>query len=651
MTTYYVDTTALGNEYDGYNDTPTNWAVPQDGNGKASSAASAACPVAEVTFAAVPTTGTISVYGASVTLSGVLSAASTSAAATALASSINATTTALGSTVSALLLPLNRFVYARVKPGGGANDSIVQIMSRFAGSDLNYAGGGNTSARVVNTFNNSAMTSPVDFAGGTDGPWAYLLNTATVFGKSAGLTGTAGPGYGLFFVATPTPADPGPTDVVVVRTKRSGASPSFTWSNSGTGSAAWKQRNYIFDNGTIWAGDDGKLTVAFKNTNASFVSSAFTLAASGTLLFASMGNANFEIQAGVTAVGGGSFTIVSLGAGSKFSFKKCRFVETNDNLRTISLIGDGGLSIVIHADLSDSFALFYTSVSNKNILNSTGGGSAARFILNGLTVEVVAANASIGKFIVLSGSFATGIIEWVGGEVRDSLGVYRCPMPLNIAVGAGIDALIDGVVGVTDPSVGMTPSATVYARFRWTSPEGPNRGFRSETPRAVIDWKDDGTFPYCGTAADLRGAPWSHRFTWTSIPSAAIAVTLARLARFYRSASASKTITVELYLPNATTVYLDEIELTVSYLDSTGVWRTESVGGVRGLQFMDSRTALSSSSASWTTNGVAGYGAKKIKLDTAFPIKQNSEIIARLALCASRGTPLTGYYSPELGVA
>ena len=649
----YVDVTALGVEYQAYADTPTSWGVPQDGNGKAASASSAAVPLAEVTFAAVPTSGTISVYGVSITLTGVLSAASTDAAATALASSINATTTATAAGVSALLLPINRVVYARVKPGGGANNSIVQIMCRFAASDLNYASGANTNARVVNTFNNSAMTSPVDFAGGVDGPWAYLLNTTTVFGKSDGQTGTGGPGYGLFFAASPTPFDPGVSDVVHVRTKRSGSSPTITWNSTGTASATWKQRNYVFDDGTVWSGDNGKLTVVFKNSNGSSVGSQFTLGASAQLSFASRGNGNGEFQLGVTASGNGSFYLVSASGNlSKFAFKRCRLVETSDNIRSIFLATDGGSSWASWSvDLSDSFAQLRTAVTSKSIVSANAGSTGMRLVLNGFTLEVASAGANIGKFISLTGATQSGTVEWIGGEVRDSLGVYRCPMPFDIHPGSSLDTIIDGVVGVTNPSVGMTASATVNARFRWVSPEGPNKGFRSETPRAVIDWQGDGTFPYCGSAADLRGVSWAHRFTWGSIPSAWSPVMVARIPRFYRSASASKTIKLFLYLPTATTVYLDELEMTISYLDSTDVWRTESVGGARGLQFAASRTALSASSASWTANSASGYSAKEIAITTAYSIKQNSEFVLRLALCASRGSSLTGYYSPEPGIS
>lgn len=665
----YADIAAItAGDYQAYAATPTWGALstdkplPMDGNGKGSNSASAVVAIAEIQITVLPAdTNTLVIAGCTLTakttaaaknqwtISGAISTCITN-----LRDLINTFGTgtaqcdaATPTTVSALQLALPYWCFARVKPG---TTDTLQIATRFAGSDLNQATNSN-----VGITSSGWGTPPTitQFAGGADGPWAYLLNTTTVFGKSDGKTGTGGPAYGLFFAASPTPFDPGTSDVVHVRTKRSGSDLSVTWNSTGTASAAWKQRNYLFDDGTVWASSNGKLTCAFKNSNGSSTGSVFTLAAAGTLSFASRGVGNFEIQTGVTASGSGTFMMVSMGNSAKFSFKRCRWVETSDNLRSIYLASDGNSSLSgWFVDLSDSFVQLRTSVTNKFPVQAGGSTTVnIRVVLNGLTVEVVAASANIGKFISLAGASQAGTVEWIGGEVRDSLGVYRCPMPFDINVGCSLDSIVDGVIGVSNPSVGMTASATVNARFRWISPEGPNKGMRSETPRAVIDWQGDGTFPYCGAAADLRGVNWAHRFTWTSIPSAWAPVMVARIPRFYRSASASKTIKLFLYLPTATTVYLDELEMTISYLDSTDVWRTESVGGARGLQFAASRTALSSSSASWTANNASDYSAKEIAITTAYSIKQNSEFVLRLALCASRGSSLTGYYSPEPGVS
>jgi hypothetical protein len=206
--------------------------------------------------------------------------------------------------------------------------------------------------------------------------------------------------------------------------------------------------------------------------------------------------------------------------------------------------------------------------------------------------------------------------------------------------------MIDSVAGVSDPAVGFTASSGSFARLAWNQPEGPYKGYRLETPQFSVDWKGNDTFPYAN-AADLRGVPWSHRVTWTSIPSPFHVITPLRLSRLYRSASAAKTITVPLYVPDATTFYLDELQLLVTYLDASSVSRTERVGGARGLR-NGTRTALSAGAASWTASGVASHSAKEISLTTSQAIKQNSEIVVTLGLCASRSPSVAFYVSPEL---
>jgi hypothetical protein len=243
------------------------------------------------------------------------------------------------------------------------------------------------------------------------------------------------------------------------------------------------------------------------------------------------------------------------------------------------------------------------------------------------------------------------VIEWVGGHVLDSNGVFKCANPISVPVGAQVQfvGVLDSVVGVTDPSVGFTQQTLTANSFTWNSPEGPNKGFRLETPQYTVDWKGDGTFPYTSAAADLRGVGWSHRVTWTSMPSALLSATPLRLSYFYRAAAATKTLTLELLVPDATTFYADELEMVVSYLDSSDVWRTEKFGGLRARQFSSTRTALSAGTA-WTS-GIAAHSAKQLSLTTAQPIKQDSEIVVRLSLCASRSPNVVFYVSPELVVS
>lgn len=642
MAEFYCDLSAIGAEYDPYADTPITWARPQDGNGKAGPGHSAAVAIGTIDCASASASGAGVLAVLGVTVSSTLTGSGATLAANIVAA-INAAAGATGSTYSALLLPLNRLVFARQMPGTA---TMVQIMLRIAGADWN----GFTHA-TSGTW--GAVPTMGAFAGGADGPFAYLFNTTTVFGKKAGNTGTAGPNYGLFFAATGSVTDPGVNDVVHVRTKRGGSNiTAATWSTSGAAAATWKARNYLFDNGTVWAGDNGKLTATFKNTNGSTVISSFAVPVSSGVTFSSREKYNFELQLSVTASANGTFqlAVFPAGSGAYFALNNCRLVEASDNLRNINVASESSSSVNSLLDLSGSLTQWRGQM--RSLFNSALNSTSLRILLNGHETEVIAASNALGPTIIISGSgVISPTIEWVGGEIRDTLAVYRCANPITSNTSIDIDVLIDGVVGVTDPSIGFAASTVRRGRLRWNQPEGPNKGFRYETPQCVIDWKGDGTFPFEGAAADLRGVNWSHRVTWNSVPSAQLGITPVRLSRFNRSTASLKTVTAKLYVPDATVFYVDELEYAVSYMDSSDVWRTEIVGGARGQQFASSRTALAASTAVWTSNGVPAYSAKKVELTTAYPVKQGSEIIARLTLCKSRGTPLTFYVSPELGVA
>jgi len=220
-------------------------------------------------------------------------------------------------------------------------------------------------------------------------------------------------------------------------------------------------------------------------------------------------------------------------------------------------------------------------------------------------------------------------------------------MPLNINTAiVQLEAVIDGVVGVTDAVIGIPPSAINNVRLWWNAPEGANKAFRMETPQFVADWKGDGTFPHCG-ALNLQGAEWAHRVTWNSAPTRQISVTPLKLSYFFRNTPATKTFDVELYVPNATTFYADELELSAAYMDSGGTWRVETLSASRGLQLAASRSAIASSGKIWTPNGVASFSAKKLSLTTTYSVKQNSEVMLRLSLCAPRAVALVFYVSPE----
>lgn len=72
MAEFYLDVSAVGNEYQAYADTPTTWGVPQDGNGKAATGGTVAIATIDCNGASASGTGTVGVLG--VTVSSTLNA-------------------------------------------------------------------------------------------------------------------------------------------------------------------------------------------------------------------------------------------------------------------------------------------------------------------------------------------------------------------------------------------------------------------------------------------------------------------------------------------------------------------------------------------------------------------------------------------------
>jgi hypothetical protein len=623
MTDFYCDISAIGNEYQGYADTPTTWGVPQDGNGKAGPGHAAAVAIGTIDCASASASGAGVLAVLGVTVSSTLTG-SDATLATNITTAINATATATGATYSALLLPLNKLVFARVNPG---TNTQVQIMLRIAGADWNG---------MTHTTAGTWGTTPTmgAFSGGVDGPFSYMITTATVFGKTART-------YGLVVVAAAAVANPGVLDVVHCRTRRSGTDLSLVLATA-SDNFNWVSRNYLFDDGTVWSGDNGKLTWYYTGNYSGTGSFGGANSSVGTKVsLVSRSKYNFEIQLGATGNVGMTCTFFACYQGSTtFLMKNCRFVEYATNIGSIALANHQGAGTI---EFVDSQAVFKTRTFSVVTIVS----GVAR--MNGSSVLVNAASGALGVVAVISAATTAANFEWVGGEIRDLNGVYTCSSPATVnAANVASSVVIDGVIGITQPSVGFT--ATVYGigKFWWSQTEGASRGFRQENAAYALDWRGDGTFPHCG-AQNLQGNYWSHRLSWGAGSAYDTSVTPIKIAHFYRAASAVKTITIELLVPDTTTIYTDEIEMAVSYMDGTDVWRTEALPyGVRTLSLTAGRTAIPSSSKVWTLNGVAGYSPKKLELTTAYPVKTNTEIGVRVSLCAYRASAIALYVSPEL---
>jgi len=670
MAEFYCDISAVGNEYQTYADAMVWGAgaadkpLPQDGTGRAGPVHSAAVAISEILIGALPNDAdTLTIIGAVLTAKTTVAAknqfaigASISACTTNIVNLINTFGTgnnqcdaAVSSTACKLTLALPYFVRARVKPG---TTDTVQIATRLAGADLNHA---TTSAMAITFVGWPTDPTVTQFATGADGPFAYLYNTAVVFGKADIQTSSSALGpplYGLFFATASGPSDPAGSDVIHCRTRRSGLDLSHAnhvITGSGTSVGTWKSRNYLFDNGTVWSGDNGKLIFNIKSSRSNS-SYTFWSVPTSTLSFVSSGNGNFEIGAACTSGTPANLVILGANAGSSLLFQRCRFIELSDHGAGQPLtFSTNTASVTCAIDLSESFFQFRSTITSvKTIITSFGTSTISQLKFNGMRVEILAATGAIGQIYHQVATPLISLVEWIGGSIYDSNGTYLCQMPYVIQSSSETEIVIDNVAGVTDPSVAWSASPTSSRQgLRWVQSEGTYKAFRLQYPKFTVDWKSNGSFPYT-TAADLSGTQWSHRVNWNAAPTNAAAITILRLSHFYRGAAASKTIKLSLYVPDTTTFYADELEFEVTYTDSAGVQRTEKAAHSRALAFSSSRVALSSDSASWTANAAVNHSAKKIELTTSQSIKSGSEIISRLSLSATRSPAVTFYVSPEL---
>ena len=647
MTVCYLDVSAIGNEYDAYADTPTTWAKPQDGNGLAGPGHSAAVPVVELTFSMVPTTGTISVYGVNVTLTGVLGAIGLSAAAAALASSINATATATTAAVCQALLPLNRFVYARVKP---TDANTVQVMCRIAGANLNYPA--NSSARVVNTFNMSAMTSPLDFAGGADGPWSYLANDGVVFGKAKTT-------YGIFCAKAPGPNEPGAADYINVRTRRSGADLTVTLNETASTltlrTPASSVRYFLADNGTVWSGDDGQITIFLNNTYTVAAVNFGTPASAAVLVFEC--RKRYGARLLIRCAGGaGGYTAVVAPQGTDLMRVQGMLIEAYDAVTAIVLAPASPFS---YAAMFVECRLLLRKVSA--LFNFNGS-----YDIHYRFVSTIFEWTGIGSHVTYMGStFAPGSSGPVGlvfencpfvvdGGAYSVTGVFQSAAGLIGTRAANVT--MTGCTGLVNPSIGMPASplnGLQKPTYSWT--DEATGAFRIETPYTTVEYVPASNYPTLGVTL-ASGALMAYRFTWeTARLNRSLHHEVGVFRTFYRSASAVRTLDIEMLTPTAEVPNTSHIGLAVTYVDSSNVVRNETsfsgtTGWIANLFSLASSLPAGVGLGAWALNGATGVESRKVTLTTVFAVKQNTEIVARLLLMGPPTGTRVIYVSPEVRV-
>lgn len=622
MAEFYLDVSAVGNEYQVYADTPTVWGIPQDGNGKALTGGAVAIATIDCNGATASGTGTVGVLG--VTVSSTLNA-SGSALATAIVNAINASTTATSATYSAALLPLNRLVFARVNP---TVNTEVQIMLRIAGTDWN----GMTPTRA-----NITGGSVTAFSGGTDGPFAYFCNNATIFGRTQAT-------YGLVVQKPGSVTEPG-ADPVIVRTRRAGVDLSVLMQHTATLTVAHQAgltaRHFVFDNGTYWSGDDGQFLLDTVQTSGSTVDVRIgpgTTVFSAIQTFNAMKVGGFRIRHSLLNGTGSYGAIVAFGTGRsrwKGVFVEAGNANTQLFVQVITTIGSNNLEAI---DCKFSF-LRSQPISNlaastpfyQRMQNCTfewfgiGANIASLFSQSGFAASASTQTSKIHhtncRYVVDSGAYSV-------------VGVYA---PALSATSRSVTT-IDGCSGIQNPSIGLTATGptTGGPELYWTDPA--KFSFRYENCSLTTDWVQGSPYPTLnGQTPD--GVPMSIRASWEAARlGSLVSFEVTRISSYYRDNSASKSVRIELCVPASEVPNTAQLYMTVSYTDTSGARHFEhSRGDLRSLHVPSAAVPLPNGVGleNWSLNGISGLASKRLEVITQFPIKQGSEVVCTVMIGAA----------------
>lgn len=653
MARCYLDISARGNEYQAYADTPTTWGVPQEGNGKAASASSASVAIAVIdcTSAVAVAGNTLVICGAAAitcVTSGAaanqFNAGTGATLATNLAASINAATSTVAAAASALTLAIQYFLYARVNPG---NSSQVQIMTRCAGSDMNNATNG-TMVITNNTWTGGTAPIYTQFTGGVDGPWAYYINSTTVFGKTIGL-------YGLRAAAPPTPYNPTlppsgatPGDYIEVRCARSSSPITLSISTSVAFSATCpSNRHFLFDStGSTWPGDSGQFTLSLTQSAAANVN----ILANGIVRETARSKSGYRVYYSGVSGSNCQYSTAAGSAGYGLIQENVCFEEANSNsvLAYQYISGWSYRPIFVAKNCTYKFKSGHSVFISAT--NSIGG--AVVYFLNG-DYQWSGLSGDVPGLVDFGGLAVQGpvVVEVIGGTI--STGPYGVTSGLKVgsisftSAGSSGSRFIFRLPGLKSPAFGFT--ANQYpAEGEWVDP-GIDKGFRYDKAQFVVDWLPNASPPYPSLRTFTpSGKGQSVRVGWYNISgwgasgtnSYALLPEPLTFELYNRLPTASRTLQFDFL---AETIYLSgmyplskaHVGLLIRYQDGSGTTYYESTLQYQGCLDTNGGSALATASSTWS-NILTGFQAMMISYTPANPIGQNTTISAQLVLA---GTP------------
>ena len=647
--------------YGAYAATPT-WGSAQDGDGTAIGAATPA--TADIVFTGIPSSGTISVLGVTVSPTWATSADN---CANLLATAINAATgTAVGPAGITRKSQVRNHVFAR-GPAGGAPAGTCQIMMRQGTAAVN------SQVAITHTLNNVSSGGTINFSGGAGGAWGYVFNhLATVWASAVAISG-----YGLWAAQLPFCGALDPGDVVKVRSGKTlvlSNTIGHAWTMAAMGSNV-APVVFEVDDGTEWPADGSSPVFKFSKTPANNTSLMRWAHLATSYVYVkgriySSGQRSLVMEAGATTATSVPTCTVEIGGPIRFDYLDLVALGTVDSVPGpqsvifTSLVGGPA------TPTQDVETVMYRcrqkqpgnppALATNTLINDTFNSSRALRLVEH-TFELTAS----------TGPFTVGIINFLLGSNVHRLTMIA-PRFLGFVAGSRLlspsNAVLsrDSAVVVRDPELGnvgvLGPNFTGGGLLQAHGQNGLFLSSQLGSRPAAVDipgrmfweWSASRDRPTLNGRLLDGISPWSI-FATTTIDTARInplsPVELPRIGRVLPPAvdlaEGPRSITVNFLLESTLSWTKADVSVLLNYIDADGTARSIDTWDYAG-------GALDTSTAAWTATTWNGqtWLKRAITITTPDDVLAGSEIAVYLRLHASVSNETQGVIlCPEVLVA
>jgi hypothetical protein len=655
-------TTGLTGAYGQPLNVPLAWATPQEGDGSATTKATASATVSVdmSTWTFTSGSSTFSVMGCTALTIGAGATSATNAQwsgtyATMLANirdAINlATANAVNIPAGTPAAQVRNTVFAR------ANGNNLELMTR-AGS-ASYSAG----PLVALTFTNVTGSSSQSWSGGSGGCWGYLFHQRAAMWPSAMASST----YGVWGTQLPLAGVISPGDIVKVRANKTitmnlNATTTVTVGAMGTPAAPVR---FDIDDGTAWPADGSTPVLKITQAQTANQMKSYTFASTCYAHFLAKvyagGARNFVIEA---TGNGPSLPSVSITVGAPVRLENWELSapgtptgtpapqSSSNFVFTAAVQSSAGVSCVVKG-------LRLTQPGQyMNLFNSTVNAPMRVDFIN-CEFNLTAAFTAWGSVIVpwTGGSQYRFAFEsckfsgWVAGSrlvaASGSLFVGQFLMLKNCDLGNITVLGPNFLTGTPDYEAGMQGLAIVS--------QYGNREFAIDRPgRLYVEWQLSKGRPTLNAKLLDGVTPWSI-FAVTAISVANASkispVELPRLAKIIPSnallTEGARTFTVNFLLESTLSWTKQDISILINYQDPSGnIYSLDTYDPDAG--------ALTTATAGWTATSWNGqtWDKKEFSITTPVSVKADSEIgiIVRLHSAVAADT-LGIILDPEIVVA